>query len=198
LKKPVVLMDMDDTLFAFAEAVLEAHNQVHLTSYVIDDWHTYYIRDWAHPIVCDEMHRLFNEPGFFASLKPHPEAEAVVDRLLKNFHVEVCSTPPKTIVNGVKTVNSGAAGEKIDSIRLYFPSLAQDIMLTDKKSKCRADIFVDDSPNNVFGWCEENPDGLGVLVKRRWNEAVFTLPKNAVKSSLVNVPQTLETWAKIA
>lgn len=205
--KPVhdklVLLDMDGTGVNFMKRALDVYNMRHAarvgTAYKEEEVVHYFFEDWLAPEEAAAMNAIFNEPGFFASLEPYPEALDVVQRLVRLCRVEVCSSPPTTIINNKRVLNPNVAAEKIGWLLRHWPDVADDVTLTRKKHNYHADAIVDDSASTVVKWCKRHKDGVGVVVARPWNkDAVSSALEHGVDNitrvDLQSVPDVLDRF----
>lgn len=191
--RPLVALDMDGVLTAFAELLLHVFNLRYSRKHGrlrIEDWTRYQIEDQYSPEVSVLLYGIFREPGFFAALEPHDDAHAAVTELLTFAEIEVLSMPPSRDIDGNHVVDAHAAADKIGWLVRHFPLLAGDVTLTKKKARYRADVLIDDSEKNVSKWCQAHPGGLGYLVARPWN-ADAVLPVNATRGTFSDAPEAI-------
>lgn len=186
----VYAVDIDDTLADFNGKLRRIYNKRYLPHRI----------DRNHFNLCDidecfdelTAHRLkdiFNEKGFFSDLKLLPGAFEVVNALIQRNHsIYLVTAPPRRAnLGGAKAVNPGAATEKISWIMQKFPKLAQNTVITSHKYLIKADMLIDDNVNNIRGWCQAHPQGIGYLIDQPWNRAYQELPTNSCRGSLKDV-----------
>jgi 5'(3')-deoxyribonucleotidase len=75
----------------------------------------------------------------------------------------------------------------------------QSVMVGAAKHWLSADVFVDDIPENIIPWCNENPKGKGFLIAWPYNAKHPSLPTNAKRvepNELLEFFKNLEKNAK--
>lgn len=193
MTKPVLLLDMDGVIADFHGTLLEVYNAKHNADIKREHCTNFEFSVCLGKDIHDDMERIYNAPGFFASIRPTEGSKLVVPQLLEIADVEICSAPTKIKdkVTGEKRLNAACAFEKINWIHQEFPALSKDITLAINKFRYRADVLVDDALHNQARWCKSHPGGLGVLIDQPWNQTQ-RLPRNCVRTSLKEVPDLLK------
>ncbi len=125
MKKPAILIDIDDTIAAFI-------GDGRLKLVPLTPMHQNY----------EEMHL----PGFFRHLEPIEGAvESVKSLLALNlFEIYICSVPLHS--------SPHSYSEKVEWIHQHLPELSNRIIFTQDKSLINADYLVDDSLSWKAKW----------------------------------------------
>lgn len=122
--------------------------------------------------------RIARTPGLVAGMAQYPGMVPVVDTLRADGHTVRALTSPawacdRWIPERIQWLNARGFTSKT-------------IVFCSDKSAIAGDILVEDSIENVRGWCAEHRGGLGLLVNRPWNQG--DLPVNAER---VTSPEAL-------
>lgn len=185
--------DLDGVVVDFFTPVFETHFQRTGVKFRQEDLKQHEISTLVGKEVYAEMEAQFNEPGFFAGLKPYPGAVEVVNALLDAGHeIEVVTSPTmiySPIVNR-RVINGRVAAEKIDWVTRHIPRLAANVTITKNKAIVDGDALIDDAEHNVVPWAKAHPKGLAIVIARPWNESM-TLPSNSVRCALAEVEGVL-------
>lgn len=114
MKKPIVLVDMDDTSADFC-----AHPA--FKGMVVDD------------STCSAMY----EPGFFRSLKPVKGALRAIREIMRlGFEVQIATQPVAE--------SAHSYSEKVKWLGLWFPELISKVNMVQDKGLLKADYLIDD------------------------------------------------------
>ena len=155
LRRPVVLVDVDDVLCNFVGKLLALYNADHGTAFTPEDLTT-----WDMAAVCGpQIYDYFTRPGLFGGddMLPMPGAKAAMGRLSQWCDLyALTSLPPKAIA-------IGAARDRNAWCRSHFPMLKGTIIAA-VKSSVWGDVLLDDKPSNLEGGAF-----LGVLMDRPHN-----------------------------
>jgi 5'(3')-deoxyribonucleotidase len=184
---------MDGVIADFHGTLLDIYNRDHKEDIKKEHITTFQVEQCLGEDVWIKMEKIYNSPGFFASIKPVESSKGVVQELHTLVDIEICSAPTK-IVNaktGERQLNAHCAFEKINWIHEHFPSLSKDITLAINKHHYRADILVDDALHNQAQWCKAHPNGLGILINQPWNQT-NRLPRNCIRTSINEVPALIK------
>lgn len=201
--RPLVAMDMDGVIVPYTGELARVFNRRHAKTHgeIDGNWREYRIEHQFRPPVSDLLYEIMHEPGFFAAIEPHDDAEQALRELCAFADVEICSSPPIQKIGDRRTLNAYAAADKIGWLFRRFNDLelASNVTLTLKKDKLRADVLVDDDPvGNVIPWCKAHPDGLGYLVARSWNADLeargLVVPPNLHRGPLSEAPGLIRRW----
>lgn len=191
-KKAKVLCDMDGVLANFAKRAVEECNKRHGTSYDLANWTKFDVSDAFGEDAWKLMEVISNEPGFFYSLEPYPNAKEAISKTLEIADIHILSSPMKIEVKpGVRGVNPHCCFDKVRWIHDHFPDLADKVGLFSKKELVRADMLVDDALFNILNWSKAHPEGIGFLVDRPWNKAKW-LSKNIIRANLEDLPSVVQ------
>jgi len=201
---PDIDVDMDGVTANLVKTITDVFNRRHgkTIGEIRADWREYRIEKQFPKTISDMIYAIMQEPGFFASIEPYPDAEQALRELFAFARkLETCSSPPVQTVNGKKTLNAYAAADKIGWLFRQFNDmdLTADVTLTLKKRRIRSDVLIDDDPiGNVIPWCIDHPHGLGYLVARPWNEDLSSrvdfIPPNLVRGTFADAPRVIRAW----
>lgn len=146
-----VILDCDDVLFMCNQRAVERLNLVNDTHYSIND-----INRWG--ILgnkLDERLMYFSEPSFMGSLPLYPGAKEFVSELSKKAEVVIATN-----------VQPECAGARVNAIIRNFPDIKpSNILIGARKDLLKADIMLDDAPQNLEAANVEYP----VLFRQPWN-----------------------------
>jgi 5'-nucleotidase len=156
LKKPVILVDTDDTLGDFSKVYWEIHNLVFkdkVDHNIVNDWDLSKFSNRG-----KEAYKLFKFPGLFRNLPLKPFAQEFMGNIQKFSDVYVVSdSPPGTsykeifdlenIDHNIEFPHSNPADDKRMWLKEYFPNFPQsNIIFCSCKWMVYGDILVDDKP----------------------------------------------------
>lgn len=195
MDRPFVALDMDGVLANFIDRLLRTFNERFGGSLEHDRTTVYMLED-AYPDEFERLEAIWGEPGFFASLDVYQGARGFVEDLVAGADVEVCSQSPlRKLSDGRRVMDPHAAADKLGWLARHFPALAENVTLTHKKSRLRADVLVDDNPKHVRAWAVSHPAGFGVLVDRPWSRKhLFEMPSNVSFLLLEDIPASIQAW----
>jgi len=155
--KPIILLDIDDTIAAFGPFYWNLHNTV------FDDNVNYFdVIDWDLDKFSKrgpDAYKLFKYPGLFRNLPPMPYAKEFVEKLREKGEVIVVSDSPsgtsyKETVNldcinkdhKIEFPHSNPADDKREWLKEHFNFKKEDIIFTSRKELVMGDILIDDKP----------------------------------------------------
>ncbi|MGF9891826.1 hypothetical protein ABEX78_24490 [Priestia megaterium] len=155
--KPIILLDIDDTIAAFGPFYWNLHNTV------FDDNVNYFdVNDWNLDKFSKrgpDAYKLFKYPGLFRNLPPMPYAKEFVEELRKIGEVIVVSDSPSGTSYKEKVdldcigedhkidfPHSNPADDKRAWLKEHFDFKKEDIIFTSRKELVMGDILIDDKP----------------------------------------------------
>jgi 5'(3')-deoxyribonucleotidase len=187
-----ILLDMDGVLCDFMGRVFDVYAERHGRRYTTEEIKAHDLAQSVGRHVYSVMSGIFNEPGFFLSIKPYPGALDVVNEVIDaGHHVEVCSSPTViTDKKGHRKINGLVAHEKVEWISAHLPRLAGQVTITKNKWLVKGDFLIDDADYNIEAWCRAHPAGMGLVVSQPWNRSMV-LPTNARRIDLTHLPRAL-------
>ena len=156
-EKPVILVDMDDTLGDFSKVYWDIHNSLFndkVDHNIVNDWDLSKFSKRG-----KEAYKLFKFPGLFRNLPLKPYAKDFMDNIQKISNVYVVSdTPPGTSFQEVFELEniefnidfpySNPADDKRMWLKEHFPNFPQsNIIFCGCKWMVYGDILVDDKPD---------------------------------------------------
>lgn len=195
--------DLDGVVANFYERLLEIYNERHSPPIKEEDLVMYSFADLFDPPTSTNLIEIFNEPGFFLSLRPLPGALETIYHLLDaGCVIEICTAPPHSSVDNTQIRgNPLAVVEKLDWVAATIPPLQGNVTVTSNKFYMDTDMLIDDHYMNIYHWCKRHPKGIGYLVNQPWNQRLIldgeehdALPSNAVRGALVDLPKFLESF----
>ena len=184
----VIACDLDGTINLFLEKVVEVYNQRYQPPIALTDFKAFRFEECFSETIVGRLINIFNEKGFFEEIPPTPGALEVIERLHQNeYHIEIVTALPRNI-------NPQVAAEKVTWVVKHLPYLYENITITKNKYLVKADMLVDDTFLNIQQWCVHHPHGVGFLINQPWNEKYTHLPQNAVRGSILDLPNFLEQY----
>jgi 5'-nucleotidase len=178
--KPIILVDMDDTVTQFtgrALALLAArHPNLVLPA---ADATTFPLADSFEPEQRCLVTALFKEPGYFREMEPIAGAvdalRAMVDA---GYNVRLCTAP--------LAASPACCAEKAEwVIRHLGPSWIDRLVLTRDKTLVRGDVLIDDAPK-----------AKGDALAPSWTHVYFSQPHNLPTAPGADASRLrLERWA---
>lgn len=156
-----IMVDMDDTIENLGETWVNYLNERHSLSVKWPE-----ITEWdlkkAFPTLSEwQIYEPLFERGLWERVKPLPDAEKFLKRLVDDGHEVFIATSSHPSTLGMKY-------ELV--IKRFFPFLSwTDVICTSRKQVLNADVLIDDGPHNLEGGLYE-----GILVtaphNRNYNE----------------------------
>lgn len=157
MKRPVALIDLDNTLAEY-DAAMRAH-LLPLQS-PTDPPLPDHLHDGT-PYLDARMTLIKCKPGFWSGLKPIPMGFVVLDVIREEgFRLSILTRGPKT--------KPLAWAEKVEWAAKHVPD-AKVTVTTDEKSQCYGRLLFDDFPPYIEPWLEHRPRGLVLMLDRLWN-----------------------------
>ena len=183
----VVCVDVDCVLNNLTHEWVKALNKTHNLKVEYES-----IKEWSlqsvYPSLNEsELFKPLDNEDFFENLKPFPESQYYLKRLInEGCEVYLATASHYTTVKW-----------KVEWLKKYFPFVdVKHIIFTHKKQMLNCDILVDDYEKNLI---EGKYDGI--LVNQPWNENFYENGSNIVRAydwqeiySLINKKKTEEKW----
>lgn len=189
-KQPRIALDLDGVIANFHQELVRVYNSLYEDNLSIEDFDGDF--ETLEHSIYERLIHIFNEPEFFKNLRPLP---GVIEHISKysdyGFEVIVCTAPARRLTG---LINGLTASEKFDWIQKWLPFWGNDVVITKHKYLVKADILVDDMPANIVTWCEENPNGIGLLIAAPWNRNFMHLPNNAILGELADILNIVEKF----
>lgn len=167
-----ILIDMDEIIVDCLGGMLRHYNADNNTKHTKED-----IKEWPFESNFQGADNCLKHDGFFTQLNP---LEGAIEgmRLLNDFAHEynhellICSSPSK---------NPNSAAEKLRWISMYLPFFNErNYILTKHKHTIQADIFIDDSPYNLYMYGKHWPQAHLITIEYEYNkglgDSVFSIP----------------------
>lgn len=146
--RPVILVDIDDTLNEFAPTYWKTYNETYEEEQdhsQIDSWD---LQEYVRSDV--DAYELLKHPGLFRYIPLKPYAEQFMKNIYKKYQVYVVTdSPPGTshceLKTGVQAANP--ADDKRKWMKEHFPYFPQDqIIICSHKWMISGDVLIDDKP----------------------------------------------------
>lgn len=139
----VILVDMDDTIEQLLRAWLKSVNNKYGTSVEYDDVTEWDVSAPFPTLTREQVYSVIDEPGFWGTVEPIPDAPEVLKRLMDVGHE----------VYIVTATQYKSLAEKMDDLLFkYFPFITWDhVIITSHKQMIRGDVLIDDGVHNLEG-----------------------------------------------
>lgn len=164
-----VLLDVDGVLGDFLEASLNVINQINgfetPKEEVKSPFFVNLIEDKDHAHLTKKRQKYWEyvcQPGFCASIKPFPEAQEAVERLLGDARVDLY-----IVTSFLRTAPTWVYDRNAWLLE-HFDISPRQVVHTKSKHTVSGDVFVDDTLVNVHGWREHNK-GSAILWEQPYN-----------------------------
>lgn len=143
-----VLLDCDDVLADFCGSIRD-RCKPELDLGTVSEWDMFkYFRREER----DYAFKTLEDPAFCRAMPLVADSQRAVARLDSfGFDIYCVTTPFKKCREWENA--------RRDWIEEYFPGLFRDVIFCDDKFLIRGDFFVDDKPQNLVKWRNENPQG---------------------------------------
>ena len=177
-KKPIVLIDLDDTMNNFSEVFWGHYNRIHndhVDPETADDWD---LGKFAKPEVGGGIYELMKMPGLFRYLKPHSDANDVIGRFMdKGIEVLVVSDSPSGTshceMNGDLSAVSNPADDKRRWVKEHLPLIPKEnVIFSSVKWFIKGDVLIDDKPQTFLKFQEERRPCI--LIDKPYNRHIVT------------------------
>jgi 5'(3')-deoxyribonucleotidase len=172
--KPVVLLDIDGVAANFIEGSLPVVHEITGRLHVHDDVNQWEISD-ALNMTPDEKVAYYARvaaAGWCRSLPAYEGAREGVARIREFADVHPLTAHFFTAPTWVH--------EREAWILEHLDIPARDIIHTHSKHRVAGDVLVEDKPATIVKWLEHHPQGVGVLMRRPYNEGA-DLPDDSTR-----------------
>lgn len=157
MKRPVALIDLDNTLADYDAAMRAA---LQLLQSPTDPPLPAHLHDGT-PYLDARMTLVKQRPGFWSGLKPIHLGFDVLDIIREHgFRLSILTRGPKT--------KPLAWAEKVQWAAEHVPD-AKVTVTTDEKSQCYGRLLFDDFPPYIEPWLKHRPRGLVLMLDQPWN-----------------------------
>ena len=163
--KPEVILDVDNVLTDYhhrARALILDMFGREFPPSAFTHWNATLVLD--DPTERKAMMEALGRPGFASSLVPDPEALAAVEAMRKAGAEVTFATSPHPESPSWKE-------ERERWLVRHFGAHERDVIHISKKYLLGGDAFLDDIPEHVERWSLRNPNGVGRVWRRLYNEA---------------------------
>lgn len=148
IKRPIILVDLDDTLNKFAPSFWDVYNKTYNENQNYENVTSWNLQDFAREDA--DAYGLLRTPGFFRNLPLKDYAEEFMRNIYKKYDVYlVTDAPAGTSHCDVEAgeAYSNPADDKRKWVKEHFPYFPQDqIIFCSHKWMIEGDILVDDKP----------------------------------------------------
>jgi len=177
MKKPIIIVDLDDTVNFFSKKwlnVVQEEHGINLAFDSIDKWNGVShllaaAKSWTFDQANEYCTSLFHRKDFFLDVEPDIMALQVLNELhFLGFELVIASKPPFDY--SVK--ESYAVLDKMAWIKRHLPDIYDKIpvLFTADKQYVRGDVLIDDSTRNI-----EASDGIHttIALNKPWNQDAY-------------------------
>lgn len=172
-KKPVILVDLDDTLNNFSKAYWETYNNLYNDTKdyrLVDDWDLQNsVRDGI------DAYSLLKHPGLFRNIEVKKEARSFIKGLLNKYEVFFVTDSPSGTgsLHSDKVSFSNPADDKREWIAENFPEIPlSNTIICSCKWMIQGDILIDDKPSTFEKFQELGRDII--LIDMPYNRHINT------------------------
>ena len=152
--KPIVGVDLDDTIYKFVEPLLKKYNIVYHDNIKFEDITNYHIHNFLRP-ECKNIFKDFANKAFFEDIVIDDDVKKELKKINEKYQLYfVTAGAPITIRDR----------DKILSRNLDWYSSSQLIACKDKHL-LKLDYLIDDCQHNLEGL----NDYVGILIDKPWN-----------------------------
>lgn len=146
-QRPIILLDLDDTLNEFSETYWNLYNEQYETNITPEQSIHWDLAKTALPET--NPYALFKHPGIFRSIKLKPYAPEFVERLQQHFDVYIVTDAPEGTDHLVAQDKpfSNPTDDKRAWIKEQLPTITNEqIIIASSKWMIYGDILLDDKP----------------------------------------------------
>ena len=157
-KKIRLLMDCDGVLADFVGGTAKLYNRItgrKLDPASIKVWDFTGSLEFETPEQREYFEHLLRSPGFAMHLEPLSGSREAVAILKNLVDLHIVTSPLSDSTTWVH--------ERVEWLKLHYGIDKKHIHHSDTKFVYSGDLFVDDKPEHVRAWDEENPNGMALL-----------------------------------
>lgn len=161
--KKIILLDMDSIIADLQGRIFELYNERYggVDGEPLDYKHVTTWDYFEKGEVGSRIVKMFDEPGFFRSLKPIPGAIEAATQLNETHKIYIVSSVGR---------RHAPIAEKVEWLQEHFPFIShRKYVFTSAKELVRGDYLIDDAPHNVEAWKEMNPLGKALSIPYQYN-----------------------------
>ena len=142
-KKLTILVDADDVMWDLIPAWVNFLNSLYGTDVKPSEIKKWEISDYFQSLTQQQVFSVLEMRGFWKTVKPKPSAVQSLKRLIKEGHeVYVCTS----------THYMTSTCKFDEMLGKYFPFITnKHLIITSNKQMIKADVLIDDNPNNLKG-----------------------------------------------
>lgn len=203
MSKPIIAIDCDGVLsdwHALAMPIMNKLLNSNFTTKDITNWDIYHLID--DQSIKDSFHDLLNNSGMIEHLPVYEGAQEAIEEIRKEAEVFIVTSPMNEYHDWIIHRNKW--------LKKNFDISPKNIVHTSAKYLIKADIFIDDKPENVEKWYEFNY-GVPVLWKHEcvaenpfknntrirhtndWND-IIEISNNWFEIHLNRTSETVKSW----
>ncbi|WP_042351250.1 5' nucleotidase, NT5C type [Bacillus massiliigorillae] len=180
--KPIILVDIDDTLNVFSKVYWAIHNQA-----FEDNVHPDNVNQWDLDLFSNrglEAYQLFKIPGLFRHIPVKEHAQTFIEDLQDIGEVYMVSDVPRGTSYGeivefqninypIQHAHSNPADDKRAWIKEHFPNFPKEnVIFCSCKWMIYGDILIDDKPNTFIEFQKRGRDVI--LIDMLYNRHIDT------------------------
>lgn len=173
--RPVILVDMDDTIENLAEAWVKWLNEKYGTSVSKNDLTNWNVEQFFPGLTRQQVYEPMQIDDFWKTVEPKLDAMEYLNRTVSDgYDVYLCTS--------THYANVRAKYEYI--VKRYFPYIDwKHVIITYRKQLLMADYLIDDGPHNLIGG--------------RYKKILMTAPHNLDFNAEANDMVRVGNWAEI-
>lgn len=160
MNKYVIAVDMDGVLYPFVDAFNLLYKEATGEQVVFDGW-----LNFAN-LPGEIVNAIWRDPRLFQELEPYEEALDMMEGFatIPNVEAFIVTSPGREIDITIPA--------KWAWLQKWFPMVdARHFVTLQAKEYFKANLLIEDYPENILAWLVENPANDAIMIKRPWNEA---------------------------
>lgn len=164
MKKPILLLDMDDVCACHNERWVESFFQKTGITLNSDEWTGWNLAEIYPEDMIEPLYSILKEPGFFRHLEPKEGCVEGIKTLLEHDFdiVFLTASPPH------------AYQEKYEWLEEHLPFVPKpNLVLTHRKDLVHGDFLVDDGPHNLL----DSPAKIKIAFDHAYNRSLTQFPR---------------------
>ena len=184
------MLDLDNTLNNLQETVTHIFNERYGTSYSLSDFTNYNISECISKEDAIKMYTIYNEPGIYDYVKPLPNAQNCVQKLIRAGHEVYIVTQSSPSI----------FAEKAEWIKFHFPFIDEShIISMEHKWLFRCDVMVEDKLDNLLGGHHYGRICFDQSWNRNVRDEVYDIYRvNGWDAAIYAINKINEEWSDVA
>lgn len=187
MRKPIIAIDMDDTMVFLMKAVMNDHNRKHPDYMLRYDQMIAFDESMLHPDY-DKYAFLKGEDTYYHLEMVDEYVVPEIKKLHKKYDVIIVTSAfPETVL------------DKWRWMETYLPFIPHDNFFTGKrKDLINADILIDDAIHNVNKWVGSDSNRPAIVPSHHWNQELRTLPLVTMKEGWKDMCEVVDNVVYMA